>query len=83
MGLQTLKNKESNRVISVEKELANIDSIKQIRTHKDHRMAMSFAPLCLKFGKLKIIDAEVVNKSYTNFWNDLKKAGFIIYPLSD
>ena len=83
LGLQTLKNKESNRVISVEKELENIDSIKQIRTHKDHRMAMSFAPLCLKFGKLKIIEAQVVNKSYPNFWNDLLKGGFIVSPLSD
>ena len=83
LGLQTLKNKESNRVSAVEKELDKLDSAKIIRTHKDHRMAMSFAPLCLKFGELQINNSEVVNKSYRNFWNDLKKGGFIIYPLSD
>jgi 3-phosphoshikimate 1-carboxyvinyltransferase len=46
-------------------------------------MAMSFAPLCLKFGELQINDIEVVSKSYPNFWKDIKKAGFIISPLSD
>jgi 3-phosphoshikimate 1-carboxyvinyltransferase len=83
LGLQTLKNKESNRVVSVDKELEKLDSSRIIRTHKDHRMAMSFAPLCLKFGELQINNVEVVNKSYPNFWNDLIKGGFIISPLSD
>jgi 3-phosphoshikimate 1-carboxyvinyltransferase len=41
-------------------------------------MAMSFAPLCLKFGELQINNAEVVSKSYLNFWEDLKKGGFKI-----
>ena len=83
VGLQTLKDKESNRVKVVKKELEKLSSTKRIKTYKDHRMAMSFAPLCLKFGELQINNIEVVNKSYTNFWNDLTKAGFIIYPLSD
>lgn len=83
MGLQTLKNKESNRVVAVNKELEKLDSNRIIRTHKDHRMAMSFASLCLKFGELQINNVEVVNKSYPNFWNDLIKGGFIISPLSD
>ena len=46
-------------------------------------MAMSFAPLCLEFGKLQINDVEVVSKSYPDFWEDLKKAGFTISLLSD
>ena len=82
-GLQTLKDKESNRVLSVEKELDKLNSSRIINTHKDHRMAMSFAPLSLKFGQLQINNVEVVNKSYPNFWNDLMKGGFIISPLSD
>ena len=83
MGLQTLKDKESNRVSVVKKELEKLNSSKIIQTYTDHRMAMSFTPLCLKFGELKITNIEVVSKSYANFWNDLRKAGFIIYPLSD
>ena len=46
-------------------------------------MAMSFAPLCLKYGDIQINNIDVVNKSYPNYWKDLKKAGFTIYPLAD
>lgn len=42
-----------------------------IETYQDHRMAMAFAPLILK-QSLVIKNAEVVSKSYTDFWNDLK-----------
>ena len=82
-GIQTLKDKETDRMIAVESELKKLQSSKDIETYKDHRMAMSFAPLCLKFGELQINDIEVVSKSYPNFWKDFKKAGFIISPLSD
>ncbi|MFT6836812.1 MAG: 3-phosphoshikimate 1-carboxyvinyltransferase [Sediminicola sp.] len=46
-----------------------------IDTYNDHRMAMAFAPLALKKG-LYINNAEVVSKSYPDFWNDLKKLQF-------
>ena len=49
-----------------------------IDTYKDHRMAMTFAPLSIKLGELFINNPEVVSKSYPHFWNDLQKAGFII-----
>ncbi len=39
-----------------------------IPTYNDHRMAMAFAPLSLKVP-ITIQDAEVVTKSYTDFWN--------------
>lgn len=45
-----------------------------IATYQDHRMAMAFAPLALKVPIL-INEAEVVSKSYPDFWEDLKKAG--------
>jgi len=82
-GVQTLKNKETDRIVAVEKELIKLTSSKIIETYKDHRMAMSFAPLCLNYGELQINDVEVVSKSYPNFWEDFKKAGFIISLLSD
>ena len=47
-----------------------------INTYEDHRMAMAFAPACIMFPELKINNPEVVSKSYPNFWNDLKTAGF-------
>ncbi len=48
-----------------------------IKTYQDHRMAMAFAPLALKTN-LVIEDAEVVSKSYPDFWNDLKTIGFLV-----
>ena len=48
-----------------------------ISTYQDHRMAMAFAPLALKVPII-IENAEVVSKSYPSFWEDLKKAGFLI-----
>ncbi len=45
-----------------------------IDTYNDHRMAMAFAPLALKMSII-INDAEVVSKSYPDFWKDLKKLG--------
>lgn len=46
-----------------------------IDTYDDHRMAMAFAPLALKVPIL-INDAEVVSKSYPDFWKDLNFLGF-------
>ncbi len=60
--------------------LENSNSINEniaIATYQDHRMAMAFAPLALKVPIL-INNAEVVSKSYPDFWNDLKKVGFLI-----
>ena len=48
-----------------------------IDTYNDHRMAMAFAPLALKTSII-INDAEVVSKSYPDFWEDLKELGFAI-----
>ncbi|MDN3641665.1 3-phosphoshikimate 1-carboxyvinyltransferase [Lutimonas halocynthiae] len=42
-----------------------------IETYDDHRMAMAFAPLALKLP-IQIDDAEVVTKSYTDFWADFE-----------
>jgi 3-phosphoshikimate 1-carboxyvinyltransferase len=60
--------------------LETSNSIKEnvtIATYQDHRMAMAFAPLALKVP-IKINEAEVVSKSYPDFWEDLKKVGFSI-----
>ncbi len=45
-----------------------------IDTYNDHRMAMAFAPLALRTA-LYINEAEVVSKSYPDFWADLQKLG--------
>lgn len=47
-----------------------------IHCYNDHRMAMSFAPLALIYGALRIDDPMAVSKSYRGFWEDLKSVGF-------
>ena len=49
-----------------------------IDTYEDHRMALSFAPLAMKFPEIRINNPLVVTKSYPAFWNDMKQAGFRI-----
>tara|TARA_B100001109_G_scaffold116070_1_gene94565 strand:+ start:751 stop:1974 length:1224 start_codon:yes stop_codon:yes gene_type:complete len=48
-----------------------------ISTYDDHRMAMAFAPLAIKIS-LSIKKAEVVSKSYPDFWKDLNNLNFKI-----
>jgi 3-phosphoshikimate 1-carboxyvinyltransferase len=101
-GLHTLKIKETDRLVALEKELGKLgatirvtdkslhlkaaeesfgpehirlgDHIRpnvSIDTYDDHRMAMAFAPLAIKVP-ININDAEVVSKSYTDFWHDFE-----------
>ena len=39
-----------------------------VRTYNDHRIAMAFAPLRLRFPDLQIEHPEVVDKSFPEFW---------------
>ena len=41
-------------------------------------MAMAFAPAAILYPDLQIAEPEVVSKSYPNYWEDLKQAGFQI-----
>lgn len=50
-----------------------------IDTYEDHRMAMAFAPAAIMFPTLRINNPDVVTKSYPDFWNQMKTAGFEIW----
>ncbi|SCY43769.1 3-phosphoshikimate 1-carboxyvinyltransferase [Nonlabens sp. Hel1_33_55] len=52
-------------------EDGHFNNLVRIDTYNDHRMALAFAPLCLKTD-LIINDAGVVSKSYGDYWDDLK-----------
>jgi 3-phosphoshikimate 1-carboxyvinyltransferase len=49
-----------------------------VNTFNDHRIAMAFAPLACILKEIKIEESEIVKKSYSNFWEDLKNLGFKI-----
>ncbi len=55
-----------------------IITLPEFDTYGDHRMAMSFAPVAVYLPGIIIRDAEVVAKSYPEFWQHLTDAGFTI-----
>lgn len=54
----------------------NMDLV--FETYGDHRMAMTFAMLAMINGKVRIINPDVVTKSYPDFWEHLRQTGFDI-----
>ncbi|NRB60843.1 MAG: 3-phosphoshikimate 1-carboxyvinyltransferase [Winogradskyella sp.] len=82
VALKTELEKFGAEVIITDKTL-HLKSSEDIRpnvsvaTYNDHRMAMAFAPLGLKTS-LFIEDANVVSKSYPDFWKDFSSIGFHI-----
>ncbi|MCX6252635.1 MAG: 3-phosphoshikimate 1-carboxyvinyltransferase [Bacteroidetes bacterium] len=50
----------------------------KMETYGDHRMAMTFAPLVFKLGKITIVNPDVVKKSYPRFWEHLIDVGFSV-----
>ena len=48
-----------------------------IDTYDDHRMALAFAPLAM-LHPVTINHPQVVSKSYPQFWDDLRLAGFLL-----
>ncbi len=55
-----------------------MESCPVIATYDDHRMALSFAPVCLRTGVVRILRPQVVSKSYPTYWEHLKQAGFSV-----
>lgn len=53
-------------------------ALPEIHTYEDHRMAMAFAPAAIRFPEIRIVEPQVVSKSYPRFWEDLKQAGATI-----
>lgn len=49
-----------------------------IKTYEDHRMAMAFAPAAIHYPTIQIDEPQVVSKSYPGYWDDLRKASFVI-----
>lgn len=98
-GIQSLRVKETDRVLALKKELKKM-GIKtaatkntltiyggnpraaKIDTYGDHRMAMSFAIAGCKLSGMEIVDSDVVNKTFPNFWKILNSIGVKTYPTS-
>ena len=80
IGAEIVQNGESYRLIPGSKSESNL----VFNSHGDHRMAMSLAPLAMKFGTVAVKEPDVVKKSYPGFWDELKKTGaFTLKKLND
>ena len=67
----------SSHTLKVHRGSVKKEEMPKIKTYQDHRMAMAFAPLALK-RDLMIENAEVVSKSYPEFWSDIQQIGIQI-----
>ena len=70
-------------VVTIDAESLRLEAAKELKggatvaTYNDHRMAMAFAPLALKID-FAMEEAEVVSKSYPDFWKDMKEIGIAL-----
>ena len=69
---------EGDNLLSWEGRRLPVGEMPVIDTYGDHRMAMAFAPVSVFVPGLVIRDAGVVDKSYPEFWNHLREAGFTV-----
>lgn len=69
MGIQTAASKNTLTIYGGNPKACSI------KTYGDHRMAMSFATAGTKLAGMKIINPDVVNKTFPQFWQRLAALG--------
>ncbi len=83
LKISFIVNVETNGILSWEGQRVPVRSVPSVDTYGDHRMAMSFAPVSIFCPGIEIRGAEVVDKSYPAFWNDLRAVGFTVVDSDD
>ncbi|HOH74579.1 MAG TPA: 3-phosphoshikimate 1-carboxyvinyltransferase [Paludibacteraceae bacterium] len=74
-------HQKDNSILEFDNERCDVATEQSIDTYDDHRMAMAFAPACIKVGEISINEPHVVTKSYPNFWVDLQSLGFTLHQM--
>jgi 3-phosphoshikimate 1-carboxyvinyltransferase len=69
--------KKDERIFYMLNGELNFEETPAFDTYHDHRMAMALAPLAM-LNDIKINDADVVSKSYPNYWEDIRKMGVTV-----
>lgn len=69
---------EDNLIYTLNCDALHFPERVSFATYEDHRMAMAFAPLALLIKEVVLEEMNVVEKSYPDFWKDLRKAGFTV-----
>ena len=73
IGIKTEITKEYDAITIYGNSKLKLKKDIKIETYNDHRIAMCFAILGAKTGNIKINNANVVNKSFPNFWKEFEK----------
>lgn len=73
LGIITKISKNFNTITIYGNENIELKNSILIETYNDHRIAMCFAILGAKIGNIKIKNANVVSKSFKDFWKELNK----------
>lgn len=60
-----------------------VQAVTPIETYGDHRMAMAFAPVAYFVPGIIIKNAEVVSKSYPEFWDHMRSVGYTIQDVAE
>ena len=60
-----------------------VHTLPEFDTYADHRMAMALAPVAVFVPGIVVRDAEVVSKSYPDFWQQFEAAGFRLADPAD
>jgi 3-phosphoshikimate 1-carboxyvinyltransferase len=69
-----IKTNIKDNVLTIDKTQIHFDnSPKLIKTYQDHRMAMAFYLLTIKDKRIEIENPLCVNKSFPDYWNEIKK----------
>ena len=76
IAIELINEGDGNTAMEIKSSKGSFPPGLTFETYGDHRMAMAMAPLVLKTGTLKIMNPDVVVKSYPNYWKDLTSAGF-------
>jgi 3-phosphoshikimate 1-carboxyvinyltransferase len=63
----------SRGLLEIKTFTGKADAHLHINTYMDHRMAMAFAPLAIKYPGITIENPDVVKKSYPGFWEEVAK----------
>lgn len=71
-------NIEGDDILGWEGQRIPIEEMPTVSTYNDHRIALAFAPVSIFLPGLVIKEAEVIAKSYPDFWTQLEQCGFII-----
>jgi 3-phosphoshikimate 1-carboxyvinyltransferase len=78
LGATLYEPKEGELAWDGDLDQSTFNQMLAIDTYHDHRMALAFAPVALVNNTIRINDPLVITKSYPDYWDDLKKLGFLI-----